>query len=97
MVAWTDGQDAHSGNSIIILPWNDIEILNNRISKGDIAAVIMEPAMCNSGGIPPKHDYLKKVKQACELINTLLIFDEQLQALDLLQEALKSFMKHFQI
>ena len=76
LVAWTDGQDPHSGNSIIILPWNDIEILNNRLSRGDIAAVIMEPAMCNSGGISPKHDYLKKVKQACELNNALLIFDE---------------------
>ena len=76
LVAWTDGQDPHSSNSIIILPWNDIEILNNRLSRGDIAAVIMEPAMCNSGGISPKHDYLKKVKQACELNNALLIFDE---------------------
>ena len=76
LVAWTDGQDPHSGNSIIILPWNDIEILNNRLSRGDIAAVIMEPAMCNSGGISPKHGYLKKVKQACELNNALLIFDE---------------------
>jgi glutamate-1-semialdehyde 2,1-aminomutase len=76
LVAWTEGQDTHSGNSIIVLPWNDIEILNSRLSKGDIAAVIMEPAMCNSGGISPKNDYLKKAKQACELNDTLLIFDE---------------------
>ena len=58
------------------MPWNDIEILKNRLSRGDIAAVIMEPAMCNSGGIAPKPNYLKKVKQACEFNDTLLIYDE---------------------
>ena len=76
MVAWTDGQDAHSGDSIIILPWNYIEILDKRLSRGDIAAVIMEPALCNSGGICPKPNYLQKVKQLCELNGSLLIFDE---------------------
>ena len=76
LVAWTEGQDIHSGDSIIVLPWNDIEILKSRLSRGDIAAVIMEPAMCNSGGISPKPNYLKKVKQACELNDTLLIYDE---------------------
>ena len=76
LVAWTDGQDAHSGDSIIILPWNDIEILDKRLSRGDIAAVIMEPAMCNSGGICPKPNYLEKAKQLCELNGSLLIFDE---------------------
>ena len=68
--------DTHSGDSIVILPWNDIEVLDKRLSKGDIAAVIMEPAMCNSGGISPRNDYLKKAKLLCKKNGTLLIFDE---------------------
>ena len=76
LVAWTEGQDVHSGDSIVVLPWNDIDLLEKRLSKNDIAAVIMEPAMCNSGGISPKANYLKKTKEACKLHNTLLIFDE---------------------
>ena len=76
LVAWTEGQDTHSGDSIVILPWNDIEVLDKRLSKGDIAAVIMEPAMCNSGGISPRNDYLKKAKLLCKKNGTLLIFDE---------------------
>ena len=96
LVAWTDGQDPHSGNSIIILPWNDIEILNNRLSRGDIAAVIMEPAMCNSGGISPKHNYLKKVKQACELNNALLIFDETITGFRFAPGGAQEFYETFQ-
>ena len=76
LVAWTDGQDTHSGDSVVVLPWNDIELLDKRLSKGDVAAVIMEPAMCNSGGISPRHDYLKKAKLLCKNNGTLLIFDE---------------------
>ncbi len=76
LVAWTDGQDNHSGDSMVVLPWNDIEILDKRLSKGDIAAVIMEPAMCNTGGISPRHDYLKKAKLSCQNNGSLLIFDE---------------------
>ena len=76
LVAWTDGQDTHSGDSVVVLPWNDIKLLDKRLSKGDVAAVIMEPAMCNSGGISPRHDYLKKAKLLCENNGSLLIFDE---------------------
>ena len=76
IVGWTEGQDIHSGDSIVILPWNDIELLEKRLSRGDIAAVIMEPVMCNSGGIPPKNDYLTKAKKACQKSGSLLIFDE---------------------
>ena len=76
LVAWTEGQDSHSGDNIVVLPWNDIEILENRLSKGDVAGVLMEPAMCNSGGIAPKNDYLHKTKNACKKNGSLLIFDE---------------------
>ena len=76
LVPWTEGQDTHSGDGIVVLPWNDIEILEKRLSHGDIAGVIMEPAMCNSGGIHPKSEYLKRVKETCKSYGCLLIFDE---------------------
>jgi glutamate-1-semialdehyde 2,1-aminomutase len=41
-----------------------------------VAAVIMEPAMCNTSAILPAAGYLEGVRQACSETGTLLIFDE---------------------
>ena len=42
----------------------------------DIAAIIMEPVMCDSGPILPKEGYLQKVRELTEKYGVLLIFDE---------------------
>lgn len=63
---------------IISIPWNDIEALTRTIEahKHETAAVIMEPFMCNSGGIPPKEGYLKAVRDLTRENGILLLFDE---------------------
>jgi glutamate-1-semialdehyde 2,1-aminomutase len=70
------GQDLDAGSGITVMPWNDLEILRARLARGDIAGVIMEPAMCNSGAIPPAAGFLEGAKEACEKNGSLLIFDE---------------------
>lgn len=58
------------------LTWNDLPALEARLAAGDVAAVIMEPAMCNAGAIAPLAGYLEGVRAACTRHGTVLIFDE---------------------
>jgi glutamate-1-semialdehyde 2,1-aminomutase len=62
----------------ILAPWNDIEIVAEKIRqyKGQIAAVITEPIMSNIGFIPPKPGYLKDLRQITSDNDILLIMDE---------------------
>ncbi|WP_171181697.1 aspartate aminotransferase family protein [Ruegeria sp. HKCCD8929] len=70
------GQEEAASSGLVVLPWNDLDLLKARLAEGDIAAVIMEPAMCNSGAISPRDGYLEGAKEACEKNGSLLIFDE---------------------
>ncbi|MGH7068520.1 MAG: aspartate aminotransferase family protein [Acetobacteraceae bacterium] len=70
------GQDLATAAGVAVLPWNDLVLLEARLAAGDIAAVIMEPAMCNAGAIAPAEGYLVGARRACEANGTLLIFDE---------------------
>src|SRR5207247_4486879 len=43
---------------------------------GKVAAVLMEPIMCNSGVIFPETGYLQGVRDVCRRPGIVLIFDE---------------------
>lgn len=70
------GQDPPAGQHTEVLVWNDLALLRQRLERGDVAAVIMEPAMCNTSAIFPAEGYLEGVRQACTDTGTVLIFDE---------------------
>jgi glutamate-1-semialdehyde 2,1-aminomutase len=70
------GQDLAAGQNVEVLPWNNLDLLQARLERGDVAAVIMEPAMCNTSAIFPAAGYLEGVRQACTETGTILIFDE---------------------
>ena len=70
------GQDPEAGRHTEVLSWNRPEQVVARINRGDVAAVLMEPAMCNSGAIMPLPGYLEAVREACTRTGTVLIFDE---------------------
>ena len=44
--------------------------------RDQIAALIMEPIMCNTCVITPENNYLKEVRQICSDNHIILIFDE---------------------
>lgn len=75
-VAGSKGQLVETSDALVIMPWNDLDLLTARLAKGDIAAVIMEAAMCNAGAVHPAAGYLEGVREACTRTGTLLIFDE---------------------
>ncbi len=70
------GQDLLAGRHTEVLPWNNLELLRARLQRGDIAAVIMEPVMCNTSAIFPAEGYLEGVREVCTDTGTMLIFDE---------------------
>ncbi|MGD2038768.1 MAG: aspartate aminotransferase family protein [Desulfobacterales bacterium] len=74
----SSGLTPASLSDTIMAPWNDIEIVEEKIKqyKGQIAAVITEPIMSNIGFIPPKPGYLKALRQVTRDNDILLIMDE---------------------
>lgn len=65
-------------DSLIILPWNDIDALREVIAReGDqIAAVLTEAVMCNTGCILPLPGYLEAMRELTASRGILLIMDE---------------------
>jgi glutamate-1-semialdehyde 2,1-aminomutase len=72
------GQLADYLDDAFVLPWNDADALAALLGhRGEqVAAVIMEPMMCNTGAIPPREGYLARVRQLCDAHGVVLIFDE---------------------
>jgi glutamate-1-semialdehyde 2,1-aminomutase len=73
-VAGTEGQEV--GENLVVLPWNNSDVLEEALKSGEIAGVIMEPIMFNTGGILPGAGYLERVRELCDKYGTVLIFDE---------------------
>ena len=65
-------------DTLIICGWNDAETLERIIESQhkDIAAVITEPIMCNTGCILPEPGYLEKMRALTEKYGIILIMDE---------------------
>jgi glutamate-1-semialdehyde 2,1-aminomutase len=72
------GQVCNSVDNVVVAPWNDVEILQRLMEEhsGKVAAVIMEPVLCNSGGLLPKPGYLQAVRDLTRQHGALLVFDE---------------------
>jgi glutamate-1-semialdehyde 2,1-aminomutase len=71
------GQLASHLDDTYFLPYNDADALEATLAgHDDIAAVILEPVMCNSGAIAPRDGYLQQVRRLCDRHGVVLIFDE---------------------
>lgn len=71
----TLGQEEREEN-LIVLPWNNAEVIERELAKGDVAAVIMEPIMFNTGGVLPLPGYLEKVRELTSKYGAVFICDE---------------------
>ena len=60
----------------VVVPFNDIPALEAALEKGDVAAVLIEPAMTNIGIVLPEPGWHDAVRAACDRTGTLLIIDE---------------------
>ena len=77
-VPGSKGQVPGAFEDLIVLPWNASDALERVFqSRGsDIAAVITEPVLCNSGCLLPQPGYLATLRRLCSESGALLIFDE---------------------
>ncbi|MEU5890487.1 transaminase [Streptomyces sp. NPDC047461] len=59
-----------------VAEFNDLEQLERELAHGDVAAVLMEPALTNIGIVLPEPGYLEGVRALTRQHGTLLINDE---------------------
>ena len=59
-----------------VVPFNDAAALEDALATGEIAAVLMEPALTNIGIVLPEPGYLAAVRELTRRYDALLIIDE---------------------
>ena len=65
-VPLTAGQSAAAASDVLVCEWNDLDQVERALAMGDVACVVMEPVMCNTGLIAPAPGYLEGVKALCD-------------------------------
>ena len=60
----------------VILPYNDLDGVHKIVKKLKLAAIIVEPVLGAGGFIPSDPEFLKGLRELCDEIDALLIFDE---------------------
>lgn len=75
---WSQGLPQGAEEEFLILPWNDLDLVKETVAEHhhEIAAIITEPMMCNSGCIPPNPGFLQGLRDLCNQYGIALIFDE---------------------
>lgn len=59
-----------------VVPWNNLQALEQALAPGDVACVLAEPVMTNIGIIHPAPGYHKALRELTKKYGTLLIIDE---------------------
>jgi glutamate-1-semialdehyde 2,1-aminomutase len=75
-VPWSAGVPASTLDQILLCPPNDIKAVETVLHRGDVAAVILEPAGGGSSTIPTIPGYLQELRSLTERMGVVLIFDE---------------------
>jgi len=72
------GQVPNAAENSVVAPWNRLDLLEQILQRhaGQIAAIIMEPVLCNSGCLMPVPGYLEGARDLAQRHGCLLIFDE---------------------
>ena len=59
-----------------VVPFNDLEALNVALAQGDVACLLMEPALTNIGIVLPDPGYLDAVREIARRHGVLWVIDE---------------------
>ena len=72
------GQVPNALDNVIVVPWNSPEDVERVFAErgSEIAAVITEPVLCNSGCLMPRPGFLEFLREITRRHSSLLIFDE---------------------
>ncbi len=70
------GRRSTSPETTRVVEFNDVAGLEAALADGDVAAVLIEPALTNVGIVLPEPGYLEAVREITRRTGTLLIIDE---------------------
>lgn len=59
-----------------VVPFNDLDALDRRLAQGDVACLLIEPALTNIGIVLPEDGYLEGVREITRRHGVLLVMDE---------------------
>src|SRR4051794_11318510 len=59
-----------------VVPFNDLDALDRRLAEGDVACLLMEPALTNIGIVLPDEGYSAAVREITRRYDVLLVIDE---------------------
>lgn len=74
----SEGTIKQTPDQQVVLPFNDIETFNRTIAslRNEIAGVLVEPVPCAGGLTLPNPEFLKELRESCDKLGVILIFDE---------------------
>jgi glutamate-1-semialdehyde 2,1-aminomutase len=74
----TEGKDPEALEQSFILPWNDIEALEECLKKygEEVAMIHCEPIVFNHFALLPRPGYLERMRELCTQYGIVLSFDE---------------------
>src|SRR4051795_2549112 len=77
-IAYGLGYPANTPDLTRVVPFNDAEALSSLLEelRGQVAGVILEPAMMNINIVPPVPGYLERVRELTRDHGAVMIFDE---------------------
>ena len=77
-IAWSAGIPAAVLKNVVVLPWNDPEACEEILTAeaGNLAALIVDPYLCNGGLVPPADGFMTRLRESTERHGILLIMDE---------------------
>jgi glutamate-1-semialdehyde 2,1-aminomutase len=70
------GLTAGAIQDTILLPFNDLEGVREKLRNQEVASIVVEPVLGAGGGIPAEKEFLKGLRELCDEKAVLLIFDE---------------------
>ena len=70
------GPQVDVARTTAVIPFNDADALDRRLAEGDVACLLMEPALTNIGIVLPEPGYLEAVRAITRRHDVLLVIDE---------------------
>ncbi|HSM04271.1 MAG TPA: glutamate-1-semialdehyde 2,1-aminomutase [Longimicrobiales bacterium] len=70
------GVTAGAARDTGVAEFNDLESVARLLDAGDVAAVFVEPIAGNMGCVAPEPGFLEGLRELCDGVGTLLVFDE---------------------
>ena len=70
------GPQVDPGITTLAVPFNDLDAMERALATGEVACVLMEPALTNIGIVLPQPGYLEGVRRLTKQYGVILILDE---------------------